>query len=245
MKSDKPMNLPQSNIFEFKQLNAFLVRMTSKARRDYQSLKEFTENASHEIQTPLAVAKGKLELLQQSNNLDESQSELLDASQKALTKISRLGQALSLLAKIDNQEFTAQHTIDFSTIVAHTLGIFEEIAALKGVTLETKIQTDVRVKMDATLADILVTNLVKNAIQHNTENGWIRIHLDEHQFEVTNSGEELHFPPDQLFMRFKKSNQSKGSLGLGLAIVKKICDVSQVQVQYDYADRVHKITVAL
>ena len=138
LKSDKPMNLPQSSIFEFKQLNSFLVRMTSKARRDYQSLKEFTENASHEIQTPLAVAKGKLELLQQSSNLDESQSELLDASQKALTKISRLGQALSLLAKIDNQEFTTQRTIDFSTIVEHTLIIFEEIAELKGITLKTQ-----------------------------------------------------------------------------------------------------------
>lgn len=245
LKSDKPMNLPQSSIFEFKQLNSFLVRMTSKARRDYQSLKEFTENASHEIQTPLAVAKGKLELLQQSSNLDESQSELLDASQKALTKISRLGQALSLLAKIDNQEFTTQRTIDFSTIVEHTLIIFEEIAELKGITLKTQIRTDVSIKMDAILADILVTNIIKNAIQHNIENGWIRICLDEHKFEVANSGEELNLSPDQLFMRFKKSNQSKGSLGLGLAIVKKICDVSQLQVQYDYADRVHKVTVLL
>jgi signal transduction histidine kinase len=219
--------------------------MTSKARRDYQSLKEFTENASHEMQTPLAIAKGKLELLQQNINLDENQSKLLDDSQKALTKLSRLGQALSLLAKIENQEFTTQTNIDFSTIVTHTISLFEELATLKNIKLEYYLQPNIYVKMDTTLADVLVTNIIKNAIQHNIENGWIRVYLDQHKLEVINSGEELHLSPETLFLRFKKSNQSKGSLGLGLAIVKKICEVNQLQVQYNYNDQTHSVQILL
>jgi len=245
LKADKPLNLPSTTIYEFKQLNAFLTRMTSKARRDYQSLKEFTENASHEMQTPLAIAKGKLELLQQNINLDENQSKLLDDSQKALTKLSRLGQALSLLAKIENQEFTTQTNIDFSTIVTHTISLFEELATLKNIKLEYYLQPNIYVKMDTTLADVLVTNIIKNAIQHNIENGWIRVYLDQHKLEVINSGEELHLSPETLFLRFKKSNQSKGSLGLGLAIVKKICEVNQLQVQYNYNDQTHSVQILL
>jgi methyl-accepting chemotaxis protein len=67
-----PLQLAATRTSEFKQLNQFLEKMTRKAVADYRSLKEFTENASHELQTPLAVIRGKLELLMETEISDRT-----------------------------------------------------------------------------------------------------------------------------------------------------------------------------
>src|SRR5690606_32582196 len=113
---------------EFRQLNSFVEQMVGKARRDYRSVKEFSENASHEMQTPLAIARGKLELLLETNNLDTEQTRLIQSAQQSLGKLSKLGEALTLLTKIDNKEFASRAEVDFSRIVNNCLVNFEDLA---------------------------------------------------------------------------------------------------------------------
>ena len=243
LKSNIGLELPKTTTREFRQLNNFLKKMTDKARRDYRSLKEFTENASHEMQTPIAVAKGKLELMLESPDLNEEQAELIQGTYQAISKLSSIGHSLTLLNKIENQEFSVSKAIDFSELVNKSILYYKELAELKGLSLEADIQENVQLPIEEALADILVSNLIKNAIQHNRENGWIKIELNKSHLSIKNTGAVPTVDPRQLFERFKKGNQSGGSLGLGLSIVKKITEVSEWKVTYHHESGVHLLQV--
>lgn len=243
LKSKQPLDLPKTSTKEFQKLNHFIEKMTLKARRDYVTLKEFSENASHEMQTPIAIAKGKLELLLESKDLEPEQLGLIQSAQEALSKLSKMGKSLSLLTKIENQEFSNQKPIDFSRAVASSIDFFSEISSFKGIQIETEIEPNVQVKIDESLADILIGNLMKNAIHHNFENGKIKVELDSDKLRITNSGLPPSIPTAQLFERFKKSDQTSQSLGLGLSIVKKICNVSDFKIRYDYENETHILQI--
>lgn len=243
LKKDQPFNLPKTSTKEFQQLNTFVDQMVTKARRDYQSVKEFSENASHEMQTPLAIARGKLELLIEMEGLNSEQTHLIQSAQQSLDKLSKLGAALSLLTKIENQEFIARQPIDFSETVRACIDNFTELAMLKNLTFKHHIETGVQLKIDPILADILINNLVKNTIRHNETGGWIEVRLNAQQLSVKNTGKAPAVQTEQLFKRFQKGSTTNGSLGLGLAIVKKICQVNHFQVHYQFADGVHDIVV--
>lgn len=234
---------PNTSTTEFRQLNAFLTDMLLKIKNDYHALKEFSENASHEIQTPLAVASGKLELLLESPGLDDAQLQLVQDAQQSLSHLSKLGEGLLLLTKIENQEFTLQTPVDFSTILGADLQVFEELAALKNLRFNADIQPNTHVRIDPALAHILIGNLLKNAIRHNVADGWVTVNLDATHLSVKNSGPAPAVPTEQLFGRFQKSSQTGKSLGLGLAIVKKICQVNGWEVHYTYKDGEHEVSV--
>lgn len=243
LKNNEIISFENTSTKEFKQLNGFISQMTDKAQRDYVSLKEFSENAAHEMQTPIAVAKGKLELLLESSSFQEEQLPLIQSAQAALSKLSKLGQSLSLLTKIENNEFTVKETTDFSEVVEQSAMTFRDICELKGLTLKSEIEEKVMLSINASVADILVSNLLKNAVRYNITNGWVNVILDKKQLIVENPGNPPNVPTNQLFERFRKSNQSGGSLGLGLAIVKKICEVNQLQVDYVFVEGIHRLIV--
>ncbi len=243
LKNNRPLSTQPTKTKEFKRLNEFVEGMTNKAILDYQNLKEFSENASHEMQTPIAIAKGKLELLLESPDLSEKQLALVQSTQQSLNKISRLGQSLILLAKIENEEFSTVDELNFTEVVENNVVNFKELGEMQGIQLTADIEQKVKLKIDSSLADILVVNLLKNALQHNVESGWVKVKLDSTQLQVMNTGAAPTASTEQLFQRFKKNNQSRGTLGLGLAIVKKICDVNHLEVTYDYQEEVHVLTI--
>ncbi len=237
------VDLPETNTKEFSELNQFLKDMTRKARRDYISLKEFSENASHEMQTPLAIAKGKLDLLQESSKIGKEELKLIGESQNSLSRLSKLGQSLALITKIENQEYTGRATLDLSHLLTVILEDFHDLAALKKIAITKEMKADVLIKIEEPLAEIMVGNLVKNAVQHNVKNGWIQVRLDNEGLVIRNSGLDAKVATEKLFDRFRKSNQTSESLGLGLSIVKQICDLNGYELRYDYEDEVHEIGV--
>lgn len=243
IKENEPFILSNTATKEFKRLNAFIDQMSQKVMADYQSLKEFTENASHEIQTPISIAKGKLEILQ-DGNLDEEQKKLVSDASKSLNNLSKLGNTLTLLAKIDNQEFEQKESVDVSNTLEDFIEEYEELIYLKGINLSKKIDEDIQWNIHPVLLEILITNLLNNAIKHNlTENGFIKIYLENNQLIIENSGKPLSYKPELLFARFKKGNQSSSSLGLGLAIIQKICKVSGLKINYINKEQLHQITI--
>ncbi|MBT28281.1 MAG: hypothetical protein CMO01_01380 [Thalassobius sp.] len=239
------IKFPKTSTKEFNQLNIFLEEMTSKVKSDYHSLKEFSENASHEMQTPLAIAKGKLELLMEKGDLNEEQVHMVNSAYSAVSKLSRLGRSLSLLTKIENKEFKNAKEINLSELLNSLMFSFKELIELKNISLEESITPDVYLNIDKTLADILITNLLQNAIRHNYENGFIKVVLEKSYLEIVNSGKPLSISdPQELFIRFKKAEQSGESIGLGLSIVKKICEVNNFEINYSYQNTEHSLKIS-
>ncbi len=239
----KEVHFPESTTEEFRQLNRFLDQMIKKSVSDYHALKEFTENASHELRTPLAVIRGKLELLMESK-IDEEQAALLAAAHNSIQHLAAIHESLTLLTKLENKEYAATTPVNFSLMIRSMLEEFKELAQMKNIAIEHQIEENVLLHINESLARILITNLLSNSIRHNYEQGKIWIALTPHQLVVSNTGTAPHVPPEQLFQRFKKGEQSSDSVGLGLAIVRQICAVNNHTADYRYKNGLHVLTIS-
>jgi len=237
------MNLELSNIEEFTELNSAVSIMTRKAVQDYDEIKNFTENASHEIQTPLAIITSQLELLSQAENLQEEQMNIIQSISKTTSRLSKLNRSLILLTKIDNKQFRETEEVNISDLMLHHLNNYEELLYAKQIVVTNNIEPDVKLVMNETLAEILIINLLTNAIKHNIDNGSIQITLNKKSFSVVNTGIELESEPSELFERFKKDKVNSDSLGLGLSIVKKICERYGYKISYDNFKLLHTTTI--
>jgi signal transduction histidine kinase len=245
LSSKNNITLDTTNVDEFIELNKTAISLTQKVKNDYDSLKSFTGNASHEIQTPLAIIKNKIELLSQSDNLEESQIHIIQSLNDATSRLSRLNQSLLLLTRIENRQFEPSDRIDLSAVVQKRIDNFRELAELKDIKIEKNIKNNITVEMNDSLADILISNIILNAIKHNFPGGTIRVDLNESAFVVSNSGDEPKLKTTELFERFKKESTSPESLGLGLSIVKTICDTYGFDVSYHYETGSHVVAVFL
>ena len=234
--------LGQTSILEFKELNQAVDKMTRKIQDDFDSLKQFTENASHEIQTPLAIIKSKLEVMIQDEALSGEQMRSLQTIYEATGRLSRLNQALLLLTKIENDQFAATERLNLNVLVGETLGLFEDFIQAKNLQTETHL-TDCWLDLNPSLARALLTNLIGNAIKHSAENGTLSLALTEKDMVIANPGAAPSQAPEAFFERFNKANPRADSLGLGLAIVKEICEYSGFKVRYEFIKGNHVVTV--
>ena len=239
----EPIQFTISKVKEFNKINHFLLDMTSKIISDYQLLKEFTENTSHEFQTPIAIIQGKLENMLEENNLSQSQMNSLIEIQSTLSRLSKMTTSLSLLTKIDNHEFNNTEKLNLSEILGALLKEYEELLILKKITLSMDLAKDIEISGDRVLVQIMLTNLITNAIRHNIEYGKINLTLSSNTFVIWNSGLPTDVNPLDLFNRFEKSNQHINSLGLGLSIVKKIVENYNYNISYQVEEDRHILTL--
>jgi len=233
----------ESELYEFSELNKTLEKLTRKVISDYQSLKRFTEDASHEIQTPLAVIQSKLETLMQYPDLNQDQAELINSAYVYTLRISKLTQTLLLLTKIANDQFPEKKAINMSDLLGEKINMFEDLISEKSLILNKDIKLDCFLETNFFLAESLVINLIGNAVKHNIKRGMINIKLDKNLLEISNSGEMIPVSTSKIFDRFYKTNMSSDSPGLGLAIVKEICRLNKWEIKYVFEDNLHKVLV--
>jgi len=236
------ISLAPSHTAEFNELNDFLVKMTARAQRDYRGLKEFSENASHELQTPIASIKAKLELLIDSE-LTEAQLRTLTTMHDELERLAKINQALTLLAKLEHFAPGPDAVADLSQLVPATEATFADLAEMKGLATTLAIAPGVRVPLDAALAQLLLNNLFSNAIRHNLPGGQLRVQLSATDLLLENTGHAPSAPVSELFGRFKKGNAQLDSIGIGLAIVRRISELYGHRVSYEYAEGWHRLRV--
>lgn len=239
----KPIELKDSKIQEFKELNESVTKLTEKLSNDFNNLKEFTENASHEMQTPLAIMQSKLEFLMQSENLQLDDKQIISTVYSAAKRLSKLNKTLLMLSKIENQQYSQKKEILVNDVVNHQSEIFEDFIANKNLTLSKNLTLDVKIKANPLLFDMVVSNLISNAIKHNYDGGNIEIQTNDVFLSVSNSGHPTKNKSEALFERFKKESTSSESFGLGLAIVKKICDVHHWNIKHTYTEGKHHFTI--
>jgi signal transduction histidine kinase len=231
-----------TKIDEFNELNTSVNAMAEKVRRDYKDLKSFTDNASHEMMTPLAVINSKLDSLLQTSSFSEHQSSLLEDVYQATGRLSRLHQSLLLLAKIENNLISDTQELDLKEAVSNKIRQFKELFERDGLQIEEKL-SERKIVMSRYLADILLNNLFSNAVRYNIPSGRIVIELSEDSLSVSNTGKDMD-PQRNLFDRFSKSVESEG-LGLGLAICKQICNIYSFGLEYRKTEKFHVFMVYL
>jgi len=242
IKSEKGLDLQTSNIDEFAELNAALSELSAKAGREYKALREFTEDVSHELQTPVSVVKSKLELLLQKEISDE---EMIDHIRKAyfnINKLDKLNRSLVLLSKLESKDFFDEKEIDVKRVIGKVIENYEEIAAAKSISISKKISS-CDIQGNEILLDILISNLISNAIKHNFDGGRIEIELEDSLLKIGNTGGGKALDSAKIFDRFNKGNNSGDSIGLGLAITKKICLLFNYEINYSYQNKMHTMEV--
>jgi len=239
-----PPAFAASSTREFNELNTSLTKMANKMFRDYENQKQFTENASHELQTPLAVIKSKTDLLLQSHSASEGDMTLISDIERSVTKLTYLNRSLLLLSKLENRQFDEKVPINLSGLFDRVLGSFEDRILLKHISIRKLYREEVVMSMNPTTAEILFSNLVQNAIRYNLpEDGVIVVTLCTSYFEISNTGVELQGDPQRIFDRFTKFNANSESMGLGLSIVRQICDYYSFSVDYIFDGSLHRFKV--
>lgn len=239
IKDHSPVKLKETSIQEFAELNRVLVQLTQKIADDYHSLKQFSEDASHEIQTPLAIITAKLETLINDGELNKKQSETIRSISSSARRLSRLNQGLLLLTKIENNQFIESKPLSINLLIEEKLQDFQELMELKGIKTVINNESELLVESNPVLTDILINNLLSNSLNHNQPNGQIQINILKDKLAICNSGKQPIQNPDRLFTRFYKEDSSTKSVGLGLAIVNKICEVQAWKINYLFKDGMH------
>lgn len=236
-------DIPQvsTTIDEFNELNQAITSMATRVKSDYKDLKTFTENASHELLTPIAVINSKLDTLIQTANFSPQQSKLLNDLYSAVSRLTRLNQSLLLLVKIENNLVERNQLVNLSESLEEMLVQFEEIFQDKELKVSTEL-VDKKLHASPYLIDILLNNLLSNAIRHNYNGGVINIRLTDTSLVIQNTGEHSALEDTHIFTRFHKSSGSEGS-GLGLTISKQICENLNFTLNYSFEDSCHTFTI--
>jgi len=233
---------PKTTINEFAFMNESLLMATEKAEQDYLLLREFTENASHEIQTPLSIIRSKLEMIIQEEDLSQKQSELARSAFSAVKKLTRLNQSLLLLAKIENHQFDAAQEINLKAKIEEKLEQFAELWESQHIKAAWELE-EVKVLINPELLEILLNNLLSNASNHNIPFGHIFIKLEATQLVISNTGYAGALDQKRLFSRFYKQSLNSNHNGLGLSIVKQISRVSLININYLFANGLHSFVL--
>lgn len=241
--SSPTISLKPNNINEFNELNTSINQMTLKMVSDYQNQKKFTENASHEFQTPFAIIKGKIDLLLQNQKLDEESLHLLISIDEATNRLSRINKSLLLLSKIENRQYEHSDNVLLLPLIEKCKALNEDFIVDKNIKFNIEDSEELYFKINYELCYILVNNLIQNAIRHNVENGIITVLIKKNSIAIRNSGELNPLNDKIIFERFEKNGTNSNSVGLGLSIVKEIAEVYNINISYSYENKLHVFTL--
>lgn len=239
---DISIALPQSSTAEFRDLSIVISQLINRNVEVYQSQKEFTENAAHELQTPLAICRTKLELLAQARELTQEQADLVGSLSDAMERITRLNKDLLLLSKIESGQYFSTEEIELKTVISKCLEVYGHKIQDKELILDLSLDSSSRIKANAVLLEVLVTNIMSNAIRHAYDRGHVSIANTKSGLTVSNSGDPLEHP-EKIFQRFHRESRTTFGSGLGLSIAKKICEVSGYKISYDYSSGMHHFRI--
>lgn len=232
-------------------LSIALRRHLREWRQAYVAQTQFAQDASHELQTPLAVIKGQVELLAQSPRLEAVEMEALQLILQNTNRLARLNGALILLSSIDEKRYAQRQPVILEPLLQDLLRNFQDAIRAADLDVQVEVAGAPEVLMNPTLADIMLANLLQNAIRHNLPGGWIRIELTPEHLTIHNTGPALKLAPEQLFARFVRQSEKEEGLGLGLSIIQRIGTLYGFRIRYtttptDAPDRsAHRVHIEL
>ena len=233
----------QTTTVEFKKIQQLFQEMLERIEHDYRNLKEYTENMAHEIQTPLTVIRNKTENLIADESLMQQHASTVKIIYDEANHLSKLGNTLNLITKIENHEFRNTLSIPTRAVIEKHIESISEVASLKSLEIERELSDEHILYIDPFLLDIVLKNILRNAIRYGIPDGPIKIKTTIDCLSISNYGPPLEDAPDNLFKRFYKKNGSRASQGLGLSLVKKICELNNLTISYTYGNKQHIFTL--
>ncbi len=228
---------PKTKVYEFKMLDDSVTTMVNRTRAAFTSQKQFIENASHELQTPLAISINKLELLAEKDTTTEVQAEEISSVIQALERATKLNKTLLLLSRIENRQFSDQSSVNINELTRESISELSDLAEFKSVSISQVDESSLTPEMNPELASIMLSNLIKNAIIHNYEGGTVAVKISSSRILVENTGASTALDESQIFKRFYKNTSLNTSTGLGLSIVKSIADLYGFNLYYQYVGK--------
>ena len=232
-----------TKITEFRKLNAATMAFAERGEKLFEQQKTFIGNASHEMQTPLAICRNRLEMLMEDETLTEHQLNELIKTHQTLENLTRMNRSLLLLCKIENGQFVDTRSVCLNDILAHYLDDYKEVYAYRNITVTVTTDFSFCVEINDSLVSVLVTNLLKNSFVHNIDGGFIYIKITANTFEISNTGEKP-LDRERIFERFYQGQKKEGSTGLGLALVDSICKANHLTIDYTYVENRHIFTIS-
>lgn len=232
-----------TQIQEFKDLELAVATLIRHNEESYEQQKQFIGNASHELQTPLAIMINKLEIMAETEGLNQEQAEIVAAVLATAERLVRLNKSLLLLSKIENKQFLHNADLPFNALVLNIVAELEAIAAFKKVSINVVQEDRLSVQMDSALANIVVSNLLRNALFHNKLGGEVNIRITNKGLTVSNTSTYATLDANLVFSRFYKSDAASKGTGLGLAIVQAICHLYGFAIVYQYENNQHSFQV--
>ncbi len=228
-----------TNVTEFQKLNEAVNRFAQHSEEIFEQQKQFIGNASHEIQTPLAICQNHLEMLMEDELLTESQMEEIIKTYQTLEYVSKLNKSLLMLSKIDNHQYSDEKEICLNDLLNRYASDFQEVYASQGITLQIEEKERFSIRMNEVLATVWITNLLKNAFVHNREEGYVRVVIEKNGICFYNTGIEEPLDEKRIFERFYQGSKKEGSTGLGLAIVAAVCRQYAIRLEYRFENSEH------
>lgn len=239
----RPESVPnKSDVEEFRRLNVALQQAVDRSEELFERQSQFIGNASHELQTPLAIIGNRVEWLLDSPSITEEEAGELFKIQKTLSRAVRLNKTLLLLTKIDNGQFPESVEVDIVTALEEGVESYGDVYAAREVNFTHNLPTELKVTMNESLASTLISNLVKNAYVHTPQGGDAHIEIVGRTLRVSNTGGEP-LDKEHIFERFYQAARKEGSTGLGLALVAAVCRYYNLRLEYFFADGKHHFEV--
>lgn len=241
--NNQPMHI-ETNTTEFRRLIDAANRLVVRVQELYDQQRRFVDNAAHEMQTPLAVCLNRLEELQQRSDLNEEQLADIDRVRQPLRRLNRLHRDMLQLSRIHNGAYTDCEEIKVYPLLRAMQEDFEDIFSHKEIRCLVEGNTELSVKMNPTLADLLLGNLFRNAWLHTPTGGEIRVKLSEDTVVFSNTGKDA-LDAERIFQRFYHSAATPQSSGLGLSICESVCRQYGFRLDYSFGDGMHHFTCCL
>ncbi|SKB43121.1 sensor histidine kinase [Dyadobacter psychrophilus] len=220
-------------------INDLLDRIANAVERE----KQFTSDASHELRTPLAVIKGTLEVLIRK---PRSAQEYVEKAAYCITEIDRISylvDQLLLLARFESQKKALDsRSTDLAELTAMILQRQQDHILNKGLSVELEIGDQYDVYSDPYMVEIIIENLISNAIKYSDPNESIRIGINKLNSEITYTviDKGIGIAADEipkLQEPFYRSNPLQHphitGNGLGLSIVKRMCELLAIQFEIE------------
>lgn len=241
--ANEPLRLPDTKIEEFTLLNKTLNKYDNNLRNDYKKAAQFTDNASHEMQTPIAIISNKIESILGVENLDNNtQKELADIFE-TVQQMKQTNATLLFLSRLESKSFKNEIECNLKQTLISKIEFYRQFGMLQNLDIQLFLSNDFIVKMNKDLAKILIDNLLNNAIKHNISDGYIKLNSTESSITIENSGLPLSKPALEMFNRFERNNVTIHGSGLGLSIAQEICNLYNLTIEYSESNNIHIIKI--